>query len=144
MQLEAMGKPIKYRLKTGEEVTLLPGIPTELPDPAATQLLKKAPDKVRLVDGESALQPRGVLIESAGPNARPVFWESVDGTWHGPSTPEYLGRIETGRTDQSWVIVSEQGCVTWVHESRLRSSRQYEAQQALNTSEGSGLRARHG
>jgi hypothetical protein len=57
MLLEATNKPIKYRLKTGEEVTLRPGIPMELPDQAATQLLKKAPDKVRRVDPLSSIHP---------------------------------------------------------------------------------------
>lgn len=57
MQLEAIREPVRYRLKTGEEFTLRPGVPTELPDPAATQLLKKAPDKVRRVDPLSSIQP---------------------------------------------------------------------------------------
>jgi hypothetical protein len=66
MFLEATHAPIRYRLKTGEEVTLRPGVPMELPDHAATQLLKKAPDQVRRVD---SLSP-GSLIT----------WEGADGT----------------------------------------------------------------
>ncbi|HKC94008.1 MAG TPA: hypothetical protein VKB81_08330 [Nitrospira sp.] len=93
MQPEATRTPIKYRLKTGEEVTLRPGVPTELPEPAATQLLRKARDNVRLVDGGSTLQPSGVVIESAVRNARPVFWESMDGVWHG------AGEARISRTD---------------------------------------------
>ena len=49
MQLEATAKPIRYRLKSGKEVILRPGIPTEVPDHAATQLLNKAAGKVRPV-----------------------------------------------------------------------------------------------
>jgi hypothetical protein len=61
MQLEATGKPIRYRLKNGEEVTLRPGIPTELPDHAANQLLRKAPDKVRLVKEVSPTRTRPLI-----------------------------------------------------------------------------------
>jgi len=120
MQLEATGKPIKYRLKSGEEVTLRPGVPTELPGPAATQLLRKARDKVRLVDRGSAIQPDGVLIESAVPNARPVFWESKDGTWHGPAKPEYLGRTGRALNERFWVIVSYKGAIWWIWADLLR------------------------
>ena len=49
MQLEAISDPIVYRLRSGEEIVLRPGVPTELPEPAAKQLLQKAPDKVRQV-----------------------------------------------------------------------------------------------
>ena len=56
MQLEAIGSLIKYRLKTGEEVTLQPGVPMSYL-PSATQLLKKAPDKVRRVDSLPSVLP---------------------------------------------------------------------------------------
>jgi hypothetical protein len=71
MQLEATEKPIRYRLKTGEEVTLRPGVPTEIPDHAANQLLKKAPDKVR-------------LVKEAPPtrNGPRISWQRADGTQH--------------------------------------------------------------
>lgn len=49
MQLEAISKPLRYRLRTGEEILLRPGIPVELPDLAAQKLLAQAPDRVRLV-----------------------------------------------------------------------------------------------
>ena len=41
MQLEATGQPIRYRLKTGEEFTLRPGVPMELPDQAATNCCRR-------------------------------------------------------------------------------------------------------
>src|SRR5437867_2330171 len=47
--IEATDTPIRYRLHTGEEVLLKPGVPTELTDHAGRQLLKKAGNKVRLV-----------------------------------------------------------------------------------------------
>lgn len=48
MQLEAIGKPIKFRLITGEEITLMPGAPIDLPEDRARKLLAKAPGKVRV------------------------------------------------------------------------------------------------
>jgi len=50
MFVEAVARSIRYRLRSGEEVTLRPGVPTELPDAAARQLLTKASGKVRLVE----------------------------------------------------------------------------------------------
>lgn len=49
MLLEATDKPIRYRLHTGEEVYLKPGVPTELPEQAGRQLLRKAGGKVRMI-----------------------------------------------------------------------------------------------
>ena len=72
MQLEATGEPIRYRLKTGEEVTLWPGMPIELPDRAASQLLQKAPDKVRRVVPVSTIRPGDLII-----------WQRADGLQEG-------------------------------------------------------------
>ena len=74
MQLEATGQPIRYRLKTGEEVTLRPGVPMELPDQAATQLLQKAPDKVRRVNDAPT---RATGLTPLHPGAR-ITWEGAD------------------------------------------------------------------
>lgn len=49
MHIEATEKPIRYRLATGEEVILRPGVPVEVPEQAARQLLQKAGGKVRAV-----------------------------------------------------------------------------------------------
>jgi hypothetical protein len=54
MFVEAVARSIRYRLRSGEEVTLQPGVPTELPDAAARQLLTKACGKVRLVEAPQA------------------------------------------------------------------------------------------
>ncbi|HEV8329483.1 MAG TPA: hypothetical protein VGQ08_18580 [Nitrospiraceae bacterium] len=75
MQLEATGQPIRYRLKTGEEVTLRPGVPMELPDQAATRLLQKAPDKVRRVN-DAAIPATCVTTLHAGSR---ITWEGADG-----------------------------------------------------------------
>ena len=48
MLLEAVGRPIRYRLADGREVRLVPGQPVDLPDLQADKLLAKAQGKVRL------------------------------------------------------------------------------------------------
>src|SRR6476646_9489136 len=82
MQLEAMGKPIKYRLKTGEEVTLKPGVPMELPDPAGAQLLKKAPDKVRRVNEATRESAEGRIQTSKAHSL--ITWSDCEGKTTGP------------------------------------------------------------
>jgi len=42
MLVEALTRTIRYRLRSGEEVRLRPGIPMDLPISAARQLLIKA------------------------------------------------------------------------------------------------------
>jgi hypothetical protein len=79
MQLEATREPIKYRLKTGKVIMLRPGVPTELPDEAANQLLKKAPDKVRRVDQ--------VLAIHIGDS---ITWRGADDTIRGPAVVDFL------------------------------------------------------
>jgi hypothetical protein len=49
MQIEAIERPIRYRLATGRELILRPGVPVEVPEQAARQLLQKAGGKVRAV-----------------------------------------------------------------------------------------------
>lgn len=49
MLLEAIGKPLRYKLRSGEEVRLEPGYPVELPDKSARSLLKQAGERVRVV-----------------------------------------------------------------------------------------------
>jgi hypothetical protein len=64
--IEAVEHRIRYRLRTGEEVHLQPGVPVELPDQAARQLLAKAVGKVRLVDHNAPDMP-GELIPPLQP-----------------------------------------------------------------------------
>jgi hypothetical protein len=81
MLLEATHSPLRYRLKTGEEVTLRPGVPMELPDQAATQLLKKAPAMVRRVTCVPDIRP-GACI-----------------TWEGADLSVRHGRVDFLHTD---------------------------------------------
>src|SRR5262245_28024258 len=85
MHLEATRKPIRYRLKTGEEVTLRPGVPMELPDHAATQLLKKAPDQVRRIGSDLTIQP-----------GDSITWQRADGSQH-TGTVDFLHTDPDGR-----------------------------------------------
>lgn len=92
MLLEATEWPIRYRLRNGHEVTLQPGVPTDLPDQAARQLLSKAPDKVRRVDRVPTIQ-LGELIT----------WQRTDGTQCGPATVDFLHTDTDGST---WAFVT--------------------------------------
>ena len=92
MQLEATGKPLKYRLRSGKEILFQPGCPVDVPDESARELLKKAGDRVRVVS------PAPVVIESAHQNARPVYWERAN------------GRIRPDRLDR---------CLIWIKDLLL-------------------------
>jgi hypothetical protein len=92
MQLEATGQPIRYRLKTGEEFTLRPGVPMELPDVAANQLLQKAPDKVRRVDPVPAIQPGDTIT-----------WHEAEGKQRGPAVVDFVHIVEDG---SRWAFVT--------------------------------------
>lgn len=121
MQLEAT-VPIKYRLKSGEEVTLKPGIPMDIPEQAANQLLLKMPDKVR-----RATSGHAVIIEPAVANARSVFWESGDARILGPAIPEFLAR--DGST--FWIVTTFEGQIRWINADRLRSKKALDTQREV-------------
>ena len=80
MHVEATVKPIRYRLRSGEEIVLRPGVPTEIPDASAPELLRKAGDQIRVASE--------VTIEPAYPTARPAYWEQADGRILGPGDPQ--------------------------------------------------------
>jgi hypothetical protein len=92
MQLEATKEPIKYRLKTGKEIMLRPGVPTELPDEAANQLLKKAPDKVRRVDQVPAIH----IGDS-------ITWRGANDTTRGPGIVDFFHTDQNGTV---WAFVT--------------------------------------
>ena len=126
MLIEATDKPIRYRLKTGEEVTLHPGVPTELPDVAAQRLIVKAAGKVRPVNPDPP-----IMIDPAGPIARPVYWERGTGEIFGPATVTHLAKTNAGPSERFWVIVEFQGSIAWVLADQLRSKRQFLEQRPL-------------
>ena len=83
MQIEATGKPLRYKLRSGEEVLLEPGCPVELPDESARSLLKQAGERVRIVpsDAEPVIHPGAW-----------VSWQRGDGTPFGSSSAPGGGR----------------------------------------------------
>jgi hypothetical protein len=123
MQLEATRVPIRYRLRNGEELMLRPGVPMDVPDHAANQLLKKAPDKVRRVKItcpvtiEPALKPNGSPFSA-------IYWETGDGLIRGPAVPEFVAKSG----DQFWIVTSFQGRPRWIDADRLRSQKAFEEQ----------------
>ena len=118
MQLEATGKPLKYRLRSGKEILLQPGCPVEVPDDSARSLITKAGDRVRVVS------PAPVTIEPASSTARPVFWERADGRIYGPGTPEFLARAG----DEFWIVTTFEAQPRWIRSDRLRSRKAFEQQ----------------
>jgi hypothetical protein len=108
MLLEATREPIRYRLKSGEEITLHPGVPVELPDQAACQLLQKAPEKVRRVPNEPAIQP-GCCFS----------WQGGDGVTRGPAVAEFVHKEPDGSiwvfyamSDGTWGAVNAKYAIT--------------------------------
>ena len=49
MLVEAIERPIRYQLLSGQQVRLTPGCPVDLPEEQARMLLAKAPGRVRAV-----------------------------------------------------------------------------------------------
>ena len=125
MFLEAITRPIKYRLNDGRELVMEPGVPVEMPDLAGRRLLHKAVGKVREV-----FQSSDVVLDLAAPNATPLFWERT-GSIIGPGTPEFLAKVGDGPTASYWVVAQYEGQPVWINSNMLRSRRQFEAQHQL-------------
>ena len=100
-----------------------PGQPVEFSETEALKLLVKAKGRVRLVEPEES-----VVIETASPSARPVYFERNDGVIYGPARVTDLAKVGTGATEQFWVIVEYQGQPAWLRSDRLRSKRAFEQQ----------------
>jgi len=129
MKLEAIGKGFTYRWPGGE-VRLEPGKPVDLPTDRAARLLKKAEGRVRQVEIDDP-----VVIESAHPQAKPVYFERADGVIYGPAKVTDLSKTGTGASERYWVIVKLQGRVSWVRSDRLRSKQAFETQPKVRTVE---------
>ena len=124
MQLEAVGKPFRYKLRSGEEIFLAPGQPVELPDQSAHSLLKQAGERVRVVT------PDPISICQAAENPSPIYWERT-GSIVGPGTPEFLAKVGDGPKASYWVVVRLEGEPVWVNSIMLRSKREYDCQTPL-------------
>lgn len=130
MQLEATDKPIRYRLRSGEEIVLRPGIPSEVPDQAAQELLLKAAGKVRPVDRSTA----EVTIEALRARC-PVYWSS-GGRIVGPGLVSHVLKCSGhDGIDQFWLLIEFAESWRWVNSTYLRSRQAFEWQtrQACNT-----------
>ena len=86
---------------------------------APSETHSSAPTEIRSDD---------IVLEPASPTARPVYWESREGTWHGPVKPEYLGKTGTGDKEVFWVVVCYNKTVQWIRSDLLRSRQAFEAQ----------------
>lgn len=128
-------KPVKVRFRAeGLAYDLRPGQRAELPRGPAQRLLASVPDRVRLVEpirpnlNQSATAPT-VTVEPAGPPHPPIHWESASGVIHRGRVTDFGRMIEADGLARFWgSIIGDDGSQQWVHESRWRSRRQYEAQ----------------
>jgi hypothetical protein len=111
-------------LKTGEEFSLKPGYPMDVPDHAAAQLLKKVPDKVRPVHSKIIMEP---ATKTDGGLLSPIYWETTDGNILGPAVPEFLAR--DGNT--FWISTTFEGRIWWINADRLRSKKAFETQRPV-------------
>ena len=128
MLIEARA-PLRIRLPE-RELFLVPGQQVDLPDKHALQLLEKVGTKVRRLSPDT---DEAIVIEPASPAARLIYWESTEGTWHGPVKPEYLGRTGSGPNEQFWVIVNHKGSIWWIWADLLRSRQAFLAGERKRT-----------
>jgi hypothetical protein len=113
MKIEAL-TPFTYRWPGGE-LRLEPGKPIDLDNDRAQRLLDRG--KVRVLPD--------VTVEPG--TDRPVHWEDSHGVIH-QGTVELFGMTcEADGRQRFWVYVGDR----WIHESRLRSRHEYEAQSPL-------------
>jgi hypothetical protein len=76
-----------------------------------------------------------IVIESASPTARPIFWERGDGAIVGPAQPEYLAKVGEGLNSSYWVVAQFEGLPIWINSAVLRSKRDFETQVRLTAVE---------
>jgi hypothetical protein len=101
------------------EVSLIPGQRVDLSNEHGHRLLEKVGNKVRRLSSPDS--DESIVIEPASPTARPIYWEAMDGTWHGPVKPEFLGRTLSGHKERFWVIVTYNGNIRWIWSDLLRT-----------------------
>ncbi len=107
--------PLRVRFAHGE-IRLRPGHPVELSEEDGRKVLDKAGDRIRVVTAPTA----DIIIEPASTTARPIYFEDASGHLCGPVIPEYLGRVGIDDRARSWVIVTHNGLIRWIHSDRLQ------------------------
>lgn len=110
MLLEATGKPLRYKLRSGDEVLLEPGRPVDMPDGAARSLLKQAGERVRVVPYEAVpvIQPGDTTdvtrMRESSSTIRPgslVTWSSARGQQTG-----LVDFLHTDETGTAWAFLT--------------------------------------
>lgn len=117
-------KPLTVRLRSGQ-VHLMPGQPIEFSEEDGLKLLVKAKGRVRLVPAED------ITIEPAAPNARPVYFESMDGRFHGPCSVSFMARTGCPGQYEFWLCVQEADRSVWIRDTLLRSKQDVAARHRL-------------
>jgi len=118
MLIEATKHPIRYTMRNGQEVRLIPGEPIDLPEPQAKALLAKASDRVRAVqpsDSDMVIEPVGTIS--------PVYWES-GGRILGPGKVSHVARVGA----RFWLCLELGGTWRWINSDLLRSKQAFEQQ----------------
>jgi len=120
--------------------TLATGQPEVQPSVASVAIVAGEKRPVATPESLEALDQRGdevisgivdVVVEPASPTAKPIYWEAMDGTWHGPVRPEYLGRTGRSHNEQFWIIVSYSGAFRWIWADLLRSHQAFLARKRI-------------
>lgn len=107
MLIEATGKPIRFRLRDGQEVLLKPGVPVALPEASARCFLEKAGAKVRL----TVLTPIPPL--QAG---WLVVYRDRTGRLRGGVDERDAGTVQTCCWDgQTWMVTVRNGTPVPLH-----------------------------
>ena len=120
MLIEAIQRPIQYRLLDGSNIRLAPGYPVDLPEEQARTLLTKAPDRVRLATAQQT-EREEFLVEPSVCKS-PVYWESMDGPIRGPATVTHMATETTARgLKRFWLCITYGDSWSWIHEDLLRS-----------------------
>ena len=71
----------------------------------------------------AALQSaNNIIIESAAPNARPIYWETGDGRILGPAVPDFLAQVGS----DFWIVTTYETQPRWIRSDRLRSRKAFE------------------
>ncbi len=107
MLLEAVDRPIRYRLADGREIRLEPGRSVDLPDPQALKLLAKAQGRVKLASTDL-------------PRFQPGTWIEWDSPLFGRLRGELLGFREDGRLEVFHPVTQTVTPIpqTWVRQAR--------------------------
>jgi plastocyanin len=104
MLIEATQTPITYKLRDGQIVVLLPGVPVDLPDKAGQQLLTKAGSRVRLAK-EALRQQQGLNPVRPAPPTIAVG-DRIEWTRAGQAQQGLVDFVHVDDTGATWAFVT--------------------------------------